>query len=198
MVRSYRKLKVGDYIKIQAIPKDLSKRERAAEIMAIVTGKPVEYFESLTHKSFDKMASRLLFLDSDLPSKRVKKVIWLGMERYRLVDKLEESSTEMWASIMHYRTKGTAQNMAHILAWMYRPTFGKFDPEKAEKLFRERANISEVYGAFFLFSRIMRRWKIGLDLLQETSQAAMMTLMNHLTKDLGLLPYQENTDGVTQ
>lgn len=181
---------VKQYMAIKAIPEEMSTREAGAIKMSILFGKPVEHYEGLSFKEFDKLLPYILFIDTD-PVAPVKRTIWIGFTRYKLHDKVSDYNPDTGLSLVHFRTIGLLANIHKFAGWIYRPTFAKHDKYKAANDLLN-AKITDVYGGFFLFSKKAKKLK---DVLNVYSQMAMMDLAEHL--DQVTRHYQEAGDGIT-
>jgi hypothetical protein len=157
---------------IKNISEEMPQLEKDCLRLSIVCKKPVEYFESMEFRDLNRHRAALKFLDK-LPT-RSGRAIWIGFKRYRPLLKPEVHSTEIWLSLVHYRDRGVIQNLHNILAWIYKPMFGKAKEEDFK-----RARMADVYGTFFLFCQLHSKWKAALKYSEAES---LRILMEHLTE----------------
>jgi len=175
MVKSYKNLKVGQYIQIQSIKQDLPGLEKKILKACIILGKDIDYYENT---DFDKIPT-FPFLDELKMPHKVKKRLFINGTIYVARTKVKEFTPKTWGSIMHYRTD-TIKNIHHILAWIYKPVFTKekdHDVEKTAQVFYDHANLADVYGCFFLFSKVLRKWKA---IMEFSIQQSATILTEHL------------------
>lgn len=170
------RITVKQYQDIQNIDASLDKMDQDITKLSIVYNKPPDYFELLKFKvkGWRKwFTSDLSTYINLLPimtrlSEKPRRVVWINGTRYKLIDKFENENnamlTDTWLALVHYRESkaGLIPNLHNILAWIYRPTFAKHNPEHAAKDFRG-AKMHKVYGGFFLFLRQYRHWKVKSD-----------------------------------
>lgn len=185
MVKSYRNLKVGQYIELQSIDKDLQRIDRIVLTASIVTGKPVDHFDNM---NMDEIPT-FPFLESGKMPFKVKKTLFLNGKIYRANIKVKDFPPSVWGAIMHYRTD-TIENLHNILAWIYKPVFTswkKYDTEKAAHDFYNHANMADVYGCFFLFFRLSRKWKATMEFSINQSREILMAHLKEMEADSSLL-----------
>ena len=188
---SYRQITVEQLIKLGKIDKGLSKIERDVAILSILTGQPEEYFDSLSWDELTKLVREIRFLDENKLPAKIKKVIWLNKTRYVAHTHPGSYSTDVYLSIKLYQ-KDTLNNIHKILAWMYKPSFAKHDPEKSANDFL-KASVADVYGAFFLLSQVLLNWKAITEYsIMESSEI----LTNHM-KEVRETLLQSTGDGMT-
>lgn len=196
-------LTVSQFIKFKAISEDMPNLEKDLLKLSIIFNKPVAYFEKL---SFKILTAHLKFLkntEGPFPSK-LKKVIWIKGTRYVAQTRVSDYSTELWLSLVHYRTIGLIPNLHHILSWIYKPTFindsekfhplkwmfPKLNPEKYANDFLH-AKMNDVYGTFFLFLKNYQKWKV---LLEYSIIRSTEILTSHM-KELAAHQSQRTGDG---
>lgn len=194
---------VDKFIKLNEIKKEtltslegsvehaIEKADNLNRRLAVFYNKPIERFEAMNFKKLEQYGKWMAICENRLP-KKVKKVLWLNGTRYVLQDNVAEHSTEVWLSLIHYREKGNViKNLNLICSWIYKPTFANFNPDKAAIDFL-KADIRDVYSAFFLFLRQSKRWKAHIKF---SRQQAMEIMKEHL-KEAAAHPWQHSTDGI--
>lgn len=189
MVSSYRKLKIKDYIALQSISKELDTLDRDVERLVILTGKTRDYFEGLSFNKLQGYITKIQWLDRGMP-KKVHPIIWVNGRRYKAKTHASEYSTKSYLAFKAYGKDPNA-NLHNILAWIYRPTWGKFNTDKAAKDFLDHCKIGQVYGCFFLFSRILQKQKV---ILEFSAHQAMTILKDHLQE---LTRFSNTMAGIT-
>lgn len=170
----FNKVTVKQFIELAKVDKDLPFYDRICRRLSILTGKPEEHFEAMEFDKLNALAASISFLDV-APVVKVKPVLWLRGTRYVLKDKPAEYNTSAYLAFKTYE-KTKEQNIHHLLAWMYRPTFSKHNPEKAAADFLH-AKITDVQGAFFLFTRKLQESRLHI---QYSVLEAEQTLKDHL------------------
>lgn len=195
---AYSKLSVKKYQQLNKIPPpitdgdpidiELSKNEFNIARLAIITGKSADELEAEPFRRLKHLMRKLRFLDENKHPGKQHRIIWLNGTRYVLRSELKDYSKGIYLTLKAYGND-VIGNMHHILAWLYQPTFGKHDPDKAANDFL-KAKMSKVYGTFFLFSRMLQRSKV---LLAYSRLEAETKIQNH--KQV-MIQYFSGTDGI--
>lgn len=190
------KLPLGKYIELKAtLQKEQDELEKYIDILALLTDKPVIYFEELPGNKLKNHLARLGLLLESKERAKVKSFIWVNGKRYRATKENELSTSQYTAQKTYEADFYNNVHMMCAILFLSNPLFRKpkLDVNNIEKIandFYKYAKVGQVIGTLFFWLRESEKRNLSSliyseQMIQERMKEVMMGF-----QDLGL-----DTDG---
>jgi hypothetical protein len=173
-------------IKARAITGDCPEADRACLILAAVTGKPFDYFQSLPINNLYTYTARLENID---PPKELafRKHVRVGFRRLRATMSLNDMSTAQMIDYMSLQKNGAPLN--DMLAVMYVP--GKYRPELHGKISAALLDkkVGSVLGLVFFYSDYLKTCSKRMQESLQSLAEFQKNLLEEIRTDKGFLDF---------
>lgn len=197
---------IGQYQEIAAL-NDLDATDRMIEIVSILTDEDPELIRKMKITSLTKIIQHLSWTNSVPDDANYKPVITINGIEYGFISRLTDLTNGDWIDLEHYLMEPNI-NMHNIFATLYRPlviamndrdriletdTTNSF--EERALLFKDKAIIADVYGAFVFFSIIVNESMMTIqeylaDQIVEMEMTNLKTKMPKLKRSVWQMSYK--------
>jgi len=162
-----------------------SPTEEALKTIATLSDIPQKYIKALSIKDVAKILSNLAEIQAE-ESTLLQRIIKLEGVEYGFHPNLDEITLGEYADIEHLIESGFEENMANIIAILYRPILSKdgssYTIEAYDGNYDERANVIKNMKAQEVQSSLLFFWNFG-SVLSMTMQSCSMERMNKMMKE---------------
>ena len=162
-----------------------SPTEEALKTIATLSDIPKKYIKALSIKDVAKILSNLAEIQAE-ESTLLQRIIKLDGVEYGFHPNLDEITLGEYADIEHLIESGFEENMANIIAILYRPILSKdgssYTIEAYDGNYDERANVIKNMKAQEVQSSLLFFWNFG-SVLSMTMQSCSMERMNKMMKE---------------
>ena len=162
-----------------------SPSEEALKTIATLSDIPQKYIKALSIKDVASILSNLAEIQAE-ESTLLQRIIKLDGVEYGFHPNLDEITLGEYADIEHLIESGFEENMANIIAILYRPILSKdgssYTIEAYDGNYDERANVIKNMKAQEVQSSLLFFWNFG-SVLSMTLQSCSMERMNKMMKE---------------
>jgi hypothetical protein len=162
-----------------------SPSEEALKTIATLSDIPQRYIKALSIKDVASILSNLAEIQAE-ESTLLQRIIKLDGVEYGFHPNLDEITLGEYADIEHLIESGFEENMANIIAILYRPILSKdgssYTIEAYDGNYDERANVIKNMKAQEVQSSLLFFWNFG-SVLSMTLQSCSMERMNKMMKE---------------
>jgi hypothetical protein len=172
---------------------NISIMEAKCEKLALMFGKPLNYFETLPSHKFVGLYKDALYIESLPLPRELNPTIQPNKIKYTAITNPAKFNVHQWYAYLGYK-EDIRGNMAKLLPWFYIPE--GFDYTKEPSDYEEDlldAKLSDVSGCFFLLSRLWSKWQAAVKI---SNQTIIMETMEVISQAEQWQMSKSTTDGI--
>ena len=204
--KRYEDLTVEQFQQLEYLKNEkLDKLDMACKRLSILTGKSIDYIESLSPKKVYDLLLDAVFLIHPIVQFPIKKSVRFGFHKFRYIKEIHQYTTAQqkdFTTILKNNGNDYIKCLPELMAICHHELTLKGWLYNSDNHFRnvelfKQSKLKDSLGAVFFYSNCLKNYKRGIEVCSLAASKVIEDLMTEVRDDLEFQIFLNNGDGST-